>query len=435
MLLNKKLTILLLLSVFSLTAFAQNIYEYDISEYGRDKFFNTSKLIAPVFKLQNDSIESYQGFGVEPKGPLPKFRVKLPEFNTIIDTGYTFLYSKVSSQAVYGYTAVLIANYGRRHLPAVLYVDHNNNFDFTDDGAPDTFYLNLNYLDISIKNPERPGQKMVFRLSRFDFFKDLAFKRMADELFNLHSGTKKFAGTTFSFHEQRFNIRTVHCVVDGDSFQLALQDVNYNGLYNDPGVDRILLTGYGDTTISTDYAFPIEKKQGKTYFERNFKSYKVLEIDEFGNQVRFQYDPTQRASRQLLEGKKVPNLKFVDARGNKQKLRWYRNKPVYIYFWNREAEGFEEDTAALRIIQEKFCPMIKIIAMNYGDNPKTLPSYVEVNQVYYVSGVANKKMVQKYQLEEVPYGFLLGKRNRLVKKGLRPTEILEMLERGEIQSW
>src|SRR5690606_26646767 len=130
-----------------------------------------------------------------------------------------------------------------------------------------------------------------------------------------------------------------------------LQDVNYNGLFNDPGIDRILLSGYNDTSVSTDYAFPIKKKQGSTYFERNFKSYKVLEIGDFGNHIRFQYDPNQAASRQLLEGKKVPNLKFTDARGNKQKLRWYRNKPVYVYFWNRDAEGFEEDTAALRLIQ------------------------------------------------------------------------------------
>ncbi|MBI1221426.1 MAG: hypothetical protein GC180_02385 [Bacteroidetes bacterium] len=400
-----------------------------------DRFFNTSKLIAPVFKIQGDSIESYQGFGVEPKGPLPKFPVKLPKFESINDTGYTFLYSKVSKKALNGYTAVLVANYSRRSLPAILYVDHNNNFDFTDDGRPDTFYLNLQYLDIAIKNPDNPKQKVVFRLSRFDFLKDFQFKRMADQLFNRFSGTKKFVGTTYSFHEQRFNIRKVNCVVNGDSFTLALEDVNYNGLYNDPGIDRILLSAYKDEVISTDYAFPINKKKSITYFERNFKSYEVIRIDSFGEEIQFKYDPAKQANRQLLEGWRVPNIKFTDANGNKQKLRWYQNKPVYVYFWNREAEGFEEDTAALRMIQEKFCPMIKIIAMNYGDNPKTMHSYVEVNHVYYVCGVATKTLIQRYQIEQVPFGFLLGKKNKLVKKGVRPSEVLRMLENGEIQSW
>ncbi|MDX5430871.1 MAG: hypothetical protein LPK49_07495 [Bacteroidota bacterium] len=408
---------------------------YPIESFGIDKYFATGKLIAPVYRLKGDSIESYLGFGIDSKEPLPKYPCKVPKFDQVMDTGYTFLYSKVSQNAVKGYTAVLVANYGRRHLPAVLYVDHNNNFDFTDDGEPDTFYLQMKYLDIAIENPENPVQKVVFRLSRFDFTKDLAFKRMAVVLFQLHSGTKQFVGTSFSFREQRFNIRKVDCVVQGDSFQVAVQDVNYNGIYNEPGIDRILLNAFGDEVLSTDHVFAIEKKNAASYFERNFKSYRVVSIDSFGRSITFAPDPEKKARRQLLEGKKAPNLKFTDARGNKHKLRWYRRKPVYVYFWNRESPEFEEDTAALRMIQEKFCPMLKIIALNYGDNPKMLPSYVEVNGVHYVCGVATKSMIQQYQLEEIPYGFLLKRRNKLYKKGLRPTEILQMLEDGTIQSW
>ncbi len=407
----------------------------NLNEKGTDRYFETSKLIAPVFKLMNDTIESYQGFGIKNDEPLQRFKVKVPEFTSVIDTGYTFLFSKLSTKSLNGYTAVLVANYSRRHLPAILYVDHNNNFDFTDDGDPDTFYLPMNHLDIEIRNPVQPNQRVLYRLSRFSFTKDFAFKRMADELFNEHTGSKKFVGTSLSFREQRFNIRVNDCAFQGDSFQVALQDVNYNGLYNEPGIDRILINAYGADLAGSDHSFLIPKKGAIGYFERSFKSYKILQIDSFGHFIQFELDTNKIASRQLIEGKKVPKIRFYDANGKKQKLRWYSYKPVYIYFWNRDQEGFEEDTAALRMIQEKFCPMIKVIALNYGDNPKMLSSYVDVNNVYYLNGVATKTITQQFQLEEVPYGFLLKKRLRLYQKGLRPAEVLEMLERGEIQSW
>ncbi|MHB1277160.1 MAG: TlpA family protein disulfide reductase [Bacteroidia bacterium] len=414
---------------------AQDLVTLKLNEGGKDRYFETSKLIAPVFQLSNDSIESYQGFGVSNDKPLERFKVVLPEFGQILDTGYTFLFSEVTDNSMNGYTAVLVANYGRRHLPAVIYVDHNNNFNFTDDGEPDTFQMSQAYLDVDLNHPQIPDRKVTFRLSRFDFMKDFAFKRMADELIKENCGTKHFVGTVFSFREQRFNIRYSNCVVGTDSFQVALQDLNYNGLYNEPGIDRILLNDYGTETQSTDYSFPIEAIDGSTYFERGFKSYRIQLLDEYGRSLQFKYDPNTQAKRQLKEGKKVPRIKFTDSDGKEHKLRWYRKKPVYIYFWNRDAEGFEEDTAALSMIQEKFCPMIKIIALNYGDNPKTLNSYVRVNGVHYLSGTATKAIIKKYQLEAIPYGFLLKKRLRLHKKGVRPAELLQMLENGEIQSW
>lgn len=431
----KRILLIFCFISLSLSLGAQDLTTLQLNEGGKDRYFETSKLIAPVFQLKNDSIESYQGFGISSEKPLERFKVMLPEFTGILDTGYTFLFSQVSENSVNGYTAVLVANYGRRNLPAVIYVDHNNNFDFRDDGKPDTFYLNLAYLDVDLKHPQFPDRKVTFRLSRFDFTKDFAFKRMADELIKEHCGSKHYVGTSFSFREQRFNIRYSDCVVGTDSFQVALQDMNYNGLYNEPGIDRVLLNAYGSVIQGTDYIFQIEANEGKTYFERGFKSYQILHIDDYGKTLQFKFDPNTQAKRQLVVGKKVPRIKFIDSDGKEQKLRWYRRKPVYIYFWNREAEGFAEDTAALRMIQEKFCPMIKVIALNYGDNPKILHSYVHVNGVQYLSGTATKAIIQKYQLEGIPYGFLLKKRLRLYQKGLRPTELLRMLENGEIQSW
>lgn len=430
-----RIALLLFLLSGGAQAFAQNPVAVGLNENGLDTYFEKSRLIAPVFRLTSDSIEGYLGFGVENKEALPKFRVTLPPLNGVRDTGYSFLFSKVFEQNAKGYTAVLIANYSRRNIPAVIFVDHNNNYDFTDDGDPDTFYLDIPHVDIELRNPLTPERKVIFRLSRFSFTRDLSFKEMADELFKKHSGTKEFVGCDFSFREQRFNIRKGDCVIEGDSFNIALQDVNYNGLFNEPGIDRVLINKYGEEVLNIDHAFPIARAGEKSSFERRFKSYEILKLDSFGRAIHFRYDPGAIAKRQLREGKKVPRIHFTDSDDKKVKLRWFRRKPVYIYFYNREAPEFAEDTAALRIIQEKFCPMIKVIALNYGDYPKNLPYYVDVNDIPYLSGIATKSITQLFQVEQIPYGFLLKKRLRLFKKGLRPAEVLEMLERGEIQSW
>lgn len=430
-----RIVLSLLLSSLLLSLKAQTSQTVEFKEFGKDKHFNTSRSILPVFKLENQQIEAFRDFGVpeeDPKDPIP---VKLPSTGVCRDTGYFYLYSNFGGQNKVAYTPVLVLNYSRRTYPAVLFVDRNQNYDFTDDGGPDTFFFVLNYLDIPLRNPLDTQQTITTRISRFPFNEDLKFKKLADEYYKMYSGRRKFVGTDFSFREQRFQIRRSQAIANKDTFTIALLDANFNGLYHEPGIDQILLDLPYTELVSRDKSFPIAKNEQDRYFERNFKSYKILSIDPFGRSLSFQYDPSKKAKRQLVEGDRVPKITFKDPYNKKERLRWYSYKPVYIYFWNRETPEFEEDTAALRMIQEKFCPMIKVIALNYGDNPRMLQGYVEYNNVYWLNGIATKSIVEAYNIEEIPYGFLLKKGRRLYKKGISPQEVLQLLEEGVIQSW
>lgn len=425
----------LCLGLTSMFGFAQEEIHVDLSGGARDAFFEKSRLIIPVFKLKELQIEEYQEFGVPHEEKPETHSVILPKLGKCIDTGYFYLYSNLNKNKDLSFTPVLVLNYSRRIHPAVFYVDRNHNYDFSDDGAPDTFHFRQKELDISIYEPSDTLQKITTRLSRFPFNEDLSFKKLANEFYKLYGGDKVYVGTDFSFREQRYQFRSSVVVAEEDTFQIALFDANFNGRYDDVGIDMIVLDKAGEELLSRDKMFPVTKDLKECYFERGFKSYKVLSIDPYGRFINFKYDPSQKAKYQLVEGKKVPKIVFRDHKDEKVKLKWYRYKPVYIYFWDREAPEFEEDTAALRLIQEKFCPMIKVIALNYGDNPKMLKGYVEFNKVYWLNGVATKKIIQQFNVEETPYGFLLEKKLRLKQKGVRPAEVLQMLESGVIQSW
>ncbi len=419
-----------------LTAFparSQEIRKVNLDEQGRDHHFEKSRLIAPVFKLQQDSIETYDKFGIPTKTLPKRMRVKLPAIAQSIDTGYTYVYSGANPAINSGYTAVLVINYGRRTYPSVLFTDHNGNLDFTDDGNPDTFYFNLNSIDIKVRNPLRPDQVSVTRLSRFSFSADLKFKEMADEFYKRYQANRIYTGTDFSFREQRYNIRASQYNLAGDSFSIALLDANYNGIYNDPGIDKILIESYGTSYFQTDNFFQITEGLKECYFERSFRSFKVVSIDSFGRSVSFFYDSSQMARKQLVPGKKVPKIAFRDHLDKRVKLKKYRRKQVYLYFWNRETPDFQKDTAYLRMIQEKYGRQISVVALNYGENPRMLKSFVEFNGITWQAGVASRAIIKQYNLETIPYGFVLKKRLRLYKKGVSPEELWNMLEKGEIR--
>jgi len=432
---TKKLAAAFLICISSISGFAQMVHHVSLTQLGKDKRFETSKIILPVFKLENNQLHEYQGFGVIEDEKPKVYTAKLPPILNAIDTGYTYLYSNINTDLNNGFTPVLVLNYSRRLKPAVIFIDHNRNYDFTDDGDPDTFQFVMNHINVRVKNPLDTLQHLSYRIERFSFVKDRKFKQLANEFFKMYAGPRTYVGTDYSFRERRYQSRTALFGHGQDSFRITLYDGNSDGFYTDPENDRILLDVYSSELASQEHSFPVCQPGQTCYFERNFRSFKVTEIDPYGRSIQFYYDPEMTAQRQLMDGNRVPDLTFYDHKEEKHKLRWYRRKPMYVYFWNKKAEGFQEDTAALRMIQEKFCPMIKIVALNYGDNPEILGKFVKYNEIQWLNGIATKSMIEEYRIEEVPFGFLLKKRCVLYKKGLRPAEVLQMLESGEIQSW
>jgi len=412
----------LILSCFKV--FGQNKYTVYFDAYAKDHAFENSRMVVPVFKMQNQQMESYEQFGIESSKKTIIHKVKLPDLSNTMDTGFAYIYSGINPNN--NYYPVLIANYGRRMKPAVIYVDQNQNFDFTDDGSPITYQLRDSYVDIAIAHPTEINWQTIVRLSRFDFRKDLSFKKLTDEFYKRYQGERIFVGTDYSFREQRFQIKFNRIVAEGDSFQIALVDKNFNGLFNEPEIDQIRLEAYQADFFSKDFVFEVLKKD--TYFERNLKRYQVTHIDSFGRSISFVSNQSAALSRSLSLNKKVPKFKFTDAQGKTYKINRFRRKPMYIYFWSRDIPNFELDTAYLRKIESEFAKNIKIIALNYGDNPKRLSGFVEFNNVFWLNGLANKKIIQQYHVEQFPSSFLTKKRRRLQAVNISPKELYDMLK-------
>lgn len=428
---KKLLLIAALLSPFILLS--QDIKTVTFDEKAFDERYHKSKLIIPVFKYTSPTIEQYEKFGVFEKKALGTFTIKkLPDMSDAADTAYGFIYySGTPSDINRGYITVLINNYRRWVKPAVLHIDRNNNLDFTDDGAADTFTAFTPYLDISFTHPKFPNAEYTTRISRFDLNKDAQYRFLMDDYYRKNQGNKVFAGIDYSFKENRINMKGATYNGETDTFRIALHDGNYDGLYNSAEYDKTYVAKQNDSIFLDGFSFIIEENITKTEFEWNEKVYRITEFDPAGNYIKFYWDKNAVSKRALQIGRKIPKFKFYlhDSKTTK-KIKKYRRKGLYIYFYNTENPTFEQDTATLRQIHNKYGNCVNIVTLNYGDYYKTISAMKVLDSIPYTVGLSNRELNREFNIETLPQGFLCRKRLRLSHKDISPQQVLELLDKG-----
>lgn len=430
---NSKSIVAALFVLISVNCLAQKIEQirFDEKAYG-ERYFK-SKLIIPIFKYQRNSIEEYEKFGVFNDKKLENFSIKkFPDMNDATDTAYGFIYySGAPSDINRGYVTILVNNYKRWVKPAIIHIDKNNNLDFTDDGAADTFTAFTPYLDINFPHPVVKNANYTVRLSRFDLSKDEKYRFLMDEYYKNNQGNKVFAGIDYSFKENRLNIKGTTYINGTDTFRIAIEDGNYDGLYNSAEYDKIYVAKKSDSIFLDDFSFPIEERIKKTEFEWNEKVYKITEFDPAGNYIKFYWDKDAVSRKALQVGKKIPKFTFYlyDSKTTK-KIKKYKRKGLYIYFYNYSNPTFDEDTTALTQIHRKYGNCINIVTLNYGDYYKSIRAMKVLDKIPYTVGLSNREINRMFNIETLPQGFLCRKRLRLTHKNISPQEVLELLDKG-----
>lgn len=423
-----RLFITFIILLFSKAGIAQ----FTCYGYSKDDKKDKQKLIVPVFKSPGSEIESYEEFGIYKKEAPKKFKVSYPDLNGVLDTAYGFIYVGFLNKSLCeGYMPFLICNYKRGKTPAILWFDKNGNFNFSDDGYPDTLYLYQTSKSFKFHSEIDSNQKYEVVLSRFDLFKDYNYKKIVEEFYKNYQGNKVFAGYDYSFREVRQNMKGFKIYIDKDSFQLSLYDANYNGIYNEAEKDRIYLAAYDDTVFRTERMQLISKNLN--LIEWNFKVYEIKIDDLYGCQISLKASPNNKSKREITIGKKLPNIKYKNEYNKNIRLKKYKKKALYIYFWNRNIPTFDEDTAYLAKIKKEYPCHIEILALNYGDNPVVINNLREYDSVPYQLGLSGLKINQKFGIERIPSSFLTIKRLIVFKIGLTPKELYELLKHCELQ--
>ena len=425
-----------LYSIFFLTFFsfafsgfvnAQNVYKVYLDKEGETYKDTKLKLNIPVFKYKGNTIEEYDKFGVRLKEKPATHTVIYPALKGVEDTAFGYIFYNTGIENQSAYTAFLIANTKRRVLPALIYIDRNKNYDFSDDGAPDTFPTFQPDITLTISKKDDPEYKI--RIKRFNFFDMTFYKKMLNEYYEKYQDEKKYVGAEYAFLEKRLHTKKTTIIAEGDTFQIALRDENYNGKYTDDG-DKILLMSQKDTLFDDETYIELNKKNKEIIFEWNFKVYQVLNIETNGNSIEFQLMPNRNADKQLKIGKKIPKFTYYKPDGKtKMKIKKFRRKPLYLYFFNSQDSVFQMDSVYLNKIQNYYGDEMYIVCLAYKDIYRNIQVMEEYEQPKWHIGMVTSDVIREYFVQEIPRGFYCKKRRRLLDNNITPKELWEKLKK------
>jgi hypothetical protein len=427
---NSKLLLLLGLCFSGLYVVAQSedLIYVKLDSWAKDERFDKLQIVTPFFVLQQDTIETLDMENMREPQKMPI--VKPSGYNSY---AYGFLFFRgIPNPQNEGYVNLLMVDLSE--LVPKLFIDRNNNYDFTDDGPAmnvPTPFNRKESVTIELKRTDNPHAGIALRLSRMDFSNKYSYKTLMNEYYEIYYKNRKFAGIEYCFREQRLNARQGIVRLADDSFRIALQDENNNGWYDEAGADKILTANYADTVFESKdplRSMFISQNRNERIIEKNGKVFELITIDPAGQYITL-HEIKDPLSNRLPSGKKAPNITYIDWQGHTLKLRKLRRYQVYIYYTGPNAKNFSADTATLRTLATEFGNTIKVVGFIDVNKSYELKIFGGYSNLNWTAAYKNKYVTQDLKIRGIPSSLWLGKRRRVKQYNLTPQQLLQELRK------
>ena len=419
----------LCLAILIATSAAAQVHTISLKERIQDDQISRSLAILPVYIFESDVVEPFTMFGIDSAKAQaqPKLHIKaMPDMHNHRDTGYTYIYFSGANNAInQGYCLTLIGNYKRSRQTVYFYIDRNNNLDFTDDGKPDSIPYGVSDVTIRLQNRTNPDAHHELQLSRVEYGENIAYKRLLNEHFTKHSGNKKFSNINYCYREQRLNTIGGIYSINGDSFRIALKDLNNDGLFNEACMDKLYIGPAEEQPRTEEMTWILPNNQAM-YFEWGKSRYQITSISPNGEEVQIQEVAVDKLEKELKPNKKIPNFEFVRLDNQVMSIKAFKKKPLYIFFWDEQTLS-EEDTLYLNKIYYEFQNEINILTLNHGDHHRKVRKFQYYNNVVWEMGFSSYKIGKLFYLEKMPSGFLFDRKLRFVQDNTSPKVLYETL--------
>jgi hypothetical protein len=421
----RKLYTIFIILFFTAKLFAQNnIITIPLNQLGRDERFDKFMLTMPVFICERDTVLTLD---FENLKPAKKVRIKKPEGYNSYGYSYTFFTGNKNTLNP-GYTNLLIA--GIYNPKPHLYIDRNNNFDFTDDG--NFVILPISKNDSLIFKVNRNDDTLAgisIKLKRLDINSQPAYKKLMNDYYAFFYKDRIFAGVDFSYREQRYITKYGMVKLNGDSFKVALYDGNCDGLYNEVDSDRVLTTNFADSIFDSRdelRSFTITKKT--MYIEFHGEQFEIIEIDPAGNFIKLKQLTESLLLGKTKPGEKIPKFTFTTWNGKEKKIRKYKRYDVLLYFTGPNVKNFSKDTIILRKIAEAYPDKLKVIAFIDVNKSYELKIFGTYSNLNYEAAFKEKDIVQKLAIRGLPSSIWLAKKRKVKAYNIIPEDFLKMYE-------
>lgn len=479
----------LLIAAFSLwgNAFAQpskSAVKVALLDRGLDNEIIHLLDVLPLFVLDRDSVVQPIDMSADFPGMLLRsYAIQLPtelKITAVDDLQIRKFGSSVKGGLAYGFanhnhgigvfpnhTLILMERpQGMRYRKTRVWVDLNHNLDLTDDVVQ--YYTPSS---VAFSEKKVPSQDALLKLDtlgtgvklQLGFFQAgelRSYQKLYADAVDLVKGNRVFCGVTASFRQRRLNVICGHMVHHQDTLYWALKDVNLNGLYNDLGVDVVMVSNNA-AEFNTANAWIIQK--GGAVLDWLGQGWKVIpQMNENPKRGSSQHaDANQNAeggldaewlvsvapignkevknSRSLLVGDKIPNFKFCVIEGaykvgklkenpvHRRKIRKFKGKYTLLVVWNADDVNFHKDSAALHALTRNLPDSVQVIMLNHGGSGRYVYGYNRRFETQMIHGFCSPQVTELLKLQTMPQNFLIDPKQRLIDINVSPFELFDRI--------
>lgn len=393
--------------------------------FAKDDRFYKYQITRELFLVEGDTIKTMTFEGLQEAKIIT---IKKPPGYKYYAYGFLF-FTGNPGPVNPGYVTILVGDYYARNPK--LWVDANQNFDFTDDSMYTLPYYNERALEFSLYNAHNPRAENKVVFTRTNLFGKLGFRTQMDNYYKFFYPDRKFIGLDYTYREQRYRCKSGVVRNGTDSFRLGLYDGNQNGLYNDKDSDRIVVINFNDTLFDVTnelFTTKIEKK-GKTFFEKNGVAYEVIEMDEAGNVIRIKPAQSNELFGRIKKGRKIPAFNMTTYKGEKKSIKRLNRHEVFMYFGSATDKNFEEDTAMLRQIAAVDSCNIRVILFLYVGKSYEMRFFASRARPNYILALGHRDVSKKLGIRSLPQTLLIGKRRKVKEYGISPKTYYGQLQK------
>lgn len=390
-----------------------------------DTRFEKSQLAIPLFYLKNDSIQ-LEKLGANP-GSGNWQKITFPNLNEAFDTSFGFVPFTGAKGKSAGFIPLMVVN-ARHHIRKIqIWLDRNENLDFSDDGPPIFFQHSENQTMVSLSVFPDTAAKSYMKFSRFNFQGKEKYREILREYYIQTYPERRFLGSEYCFRYQPY--RLLGGVVESCRGRILVSvfDADGNGKYQ-YGVDRIIPSEVENVPIEMDpdiMLIPVSEKNGVWHFQRKGCLYKVDQIHPYLQSFRITLE-NDNVSIGLAEGKRPNKFRVYTWNKKKIKSRKLKKTPVYIYIFNFESSHFYTDTSYLKKIHQAF-PNLQQVWLYYGKQPQFFRNFAGLHQFPWIMAFSSAQINRTLSVEDLPQGVLFRKRLKTIKGSITPQELYTWL--------
>ena len=215
------------------------------------------------------------------------------------------------------------------------------------------------------------------------------------------------------------------------SFSIALYDANADGIYNEAGVDKILIDSYkqdyflifNNDIVSTSHIHDVNT------FESDGHYFEISNIESNGTGISFnEVKPLKEVT--IKKAVSLPNVTYMTSNEENKKLtdNLQKGKYLFVEIWAAHCPPCIRAIPVLNDLNKNHNDKLSILGLYDTQNIQELQSKIQEYAIQYPQGLSNKTIDMNLLLNGYPHGVLFDETGKIIKYKISAEEVKQFIE-------